>query len=123
MQGDVSSIPGNQSADHPLALLPALGVTLVALMFGAAASYAPPETGEMAVVFAPGTSEVAAYVAIIAAGGRIVSTSRFENIVIAYALDPGFQHRIGKLGGWFTLSATGLCSPTNPTIAKSSDPK
>lgn len=93
--------------------IPAIGVSLAALMFGVMGVYAPPKAGEMAVVFPPGTSEGAAYSAIVDAGGRIVSTSRFDNIIIAYALDEGFRDRIGQHGGWFTLAATGLCSPIN----------
>ena len=94
-------------------LLPAVGVSILAFLVSAFAFYAPPETGEMAVVFPPGTSETAAYGAIVDAGGRIVGTSRFNNVVVAYAPDEGFRHRIGNYGGWFTLAAEGLCSSIN----------
>lgn len=95
------------------ALLPALLVGVVVLVFGVAGTYAPPAEGEMAIVFAPGTSEASAYGAIVGAGGRIVGSSRFGNIVVAYASDTGFRDRIGAHGGLFTLAATGLCRPVD----------
>lgn len=92
------------------ALLPAAAVSLLALAGGAAAGYAPPITGEIAVIFPPWTDEAGAFGAVIAAGGRIVGPSRFGNIVVAEATDPGFGGRVRAAGAWLTLRATGLCS-------------
>jgi len=95
------------------ALVPAVLIALVALFTEAAVFYAPPEKGQMAVFFPPSTTESVAISAIASAGGSFVSSSRFANIVIAYAPDAGFRERIAKHGGWFTLAAEGLCSPSN----------
>lgn len=93
-------------------MLPALAIALFALAGGSVALYAAPPTGEMAVVFAFSTSEQAAYAAILKAGGRFVSGTRFDNIAVAYATDPDFAHRVQAYGGLFTLSARGLCAPS-----------
>lgn len=105
-----SSEDGAQRA-KATAYLPAAAIALVVLVFGSLAAYVPPDTGEMAVVFAPGTSQAAALAAITAAGGRWVSGSRFGNIVIAYAMDAGFKGRVARYGGLFTIAASGLCAP------------
>jgi hypothetical protein len=99
-----------------LSLLPALCLTLVAFAAGAIALYAPPATGEMAVVFAPGTDEASAYAAILAAGGLYVGPTQVPNIVVAYAADPDFSVRVQAQGGWFTLAASGLCTPLVPEL-------
>ena len=92
-------------------LVPALLIAVFALAIGATAAYAPPRTGEMAVVFAPGTAEQNVFAAILAARGRFVAPTRFDNIVVAYALDPGFAGRVQAFGGLITLAAHGLCTP------------
>lgn len=94
------------------ALVPALLIALVAIIVEAAVFFAPPVKGQMAVFFPPGTTEVVAITAIARAGGSFVGSSRFSNIIIAYAPDGGFRQRISKHGGWFTLAAEGLCSPS-----------
>lgn len=91
--------------------IPAAAIAIVVLVFGSLAAYVPPDTGEMAVVFAPGTDQASALAAITAAGGRWVSGSRFGNIVIAYAMDAGFKGRVARYGGLFTIAASGLCAP------------
>lgn len=100
-------------------LLPALGLSFCVLVFGVVAVYAPPARGEMAIVFPPGTSESYAYGAIVSSGGKIVGTSRFQNIVVAYAQDEGFRSRILDHGGWFALAAKGLCSSADQEFPKS----
>ncbi|WP_421762090.1 hypothetical protein [Devosia sp.] len=96
-------------------LWPAIAVALFGMGIAAYAFYAPPPRGEMAVVFAPGTSAKTAYLAILAAGGRFVAPTRLDNIAVAYAEDERFGDRIRSLGGLFTLAAHGLCEPANPT--------
>lgn len=92
-----------------LALLPAAAVALVALSIGVVDAYAPPATGEMAVVFPPWIGEVEAFELVAEAGGRLVGPSRFGNIVIAVAPDAGFASRVGQRGALFTAKATGIC--------------
>ena len=98
-------------------VLPALGIAAFALTIGLAASYAPPQTGEMAVVFAPGTTEKLAHAAILSAGGRFVAPTRLDNIAVAYAVQPDFAERVRALGGLFTLAARGLCTPSQSTTS------
>lgn len=98
-------------------VLPALGIAAFALAIGLAAFYAHPGTGEMAVVFAPGTTEKLAHSAILAAGGRFVSPTRLDNIAVAYAVQPDFVERVRALGGLFTLAARGLCTPSQSTTS------
>lgn len=94
------------------ALAPALLIAFVALVTEAIVFYAPPSTGQMAVFFPPNTSEITAFTAVSKAGGSFVGSSRFSNIIIVNAPDKGFRKRISNHGGWFTLAAEGLCSPS-----------
>lgn len=102
-----------KARENFLALAPALSIALVALVAQSAMFYAPPKKGQMAVFFSPNTSQIAAFNAVSSAGGSFVGSSRFSNIIIVYAPDTGFRERISKQGGWFTLAAQGLCSPSN----------
>jgi hypothetical protein len=101
------------AAEQPsrLALLPAALVAVFALSAGAVAGYAPPATGEMAVVFPPWVDEAQGLAGILAAGGKIVGPTRFGNIVVAYGPDAGFGARVRAAGAWLVLAGTGLCSP------------
>ena len=92
-------------------LLPALAIAGFALAAGSVAYMAPPATGEMAVVFLPGTGEKTVHAAILAAGGSFVAPTRLDNIAVAYAHDPDFAGRVSAFGGLFTLAARGLCTP------------
>ena len=96
-----------------LALAPALFVTGLTVAVGAASAYAPPASGEMAVVFPPWIDEVQAFELVAEAGGQIVGPSRFGNIVIAFAPDTGFAARVAEQGALFTLKATGICGPAS----------
>lgn len=87
-------------------------IAAFAFVAGAHAFYQAPETGETAVVFAPGTELSAALTAIATAGGKLVGATRISNIHVAYAVDPQFRDRIKQHGGWFTLAARGLCAPS-----------
>ncbi len=92
-------------------MIPALFIGGISLVIGGAAFYAPPSTGQMAVIFPFGTDQVTAYKIILADGGSFVSGSKFPNIVIAYATDAGFGQRVRASGALFTLAARGLCAP------------
>jgi len=94
-----------------LQMAPALGVAVVTAFFGLTVLHAPPETGEMGVVFAPWTSQGEAIATIVAAGGRIVDAGRLPNVLIAYATDAGFDERVRARGAWFVAAAEGLCAP------------
>lgn len=96
-----------------LALLPTVVVALMTFAAGAASAYAPPDSGQMAVVFPPWVGEVEAFGLVAQAGGLIVGPSRFGNIVIAFAPDPGFAARIARQGALFTTQATGICGPAS----------
>lgn len=94
-----------------LTLVPAVLVGAMALSAGAVSAYAPPERGEMAVVFAPWVGEAEAYAAILAAGGQFSGNSRFGNIPIAFASDVAFKTRVMQHGAILVIAATGLCGP------------
>lgn len=113
MQADrtETSKPASRTA---LALLPALAVSVLTLVAGTASAYAPPVSGEMAVVFPPWTSEIEAFELVARAGGLLVGPSRFGNIVIALAPDAGFAARVAQQGALFTTKATGICGPASP---------
>ena len=93
-------------------LLPAVAVAIFTVVIGFSALLSPPQAGEMGVVFATWVSQAEAMQAIVAAGGRIVDTSRLDNIVIAYGLDETFRDKVRDQGAWFTVAATGLCAGT-----------
>lgn len=94
-----------------LQLAPALFIAFATVAAGVVAYHAPPESGEMGVVFAPWTSEAEALGAVVAAGGRLVNSSRLPNVLIAYAFDDAFEARVRERGAWFTVAARGLCGP------------
>lgn len=94
---------------------PAIFIAMSALTMGAYAAYSPPERGQMAIVFAPGTSELATISAVSRAGGSFVSPTRFSNVIIVFASDKEFRRNISHYGGWFALAAAGLCSPLATT--------
>lgn len=101
-------------------LVPALLIAVFAALGGAVAYYLPPATGEMAVVFAPGTTPQAVFHAVLAAGGSYVNSTRLDNVVVVYASQSDFAARIRAEGGLFTLAARGLCGPASPTESASS---
>lgn len=104
----------NDNVTSPLAVFPALVLSAFVFVTAAAAAYAPPGRGEMAVVFPPGTTETSAYYAVLAAGGRFVGPTHLGNIVVAYAADTGFADRIRASGALFLLAAYGLCAANIP---------
>lgn len=91
-------------------MLPALAVAVFTAMVGLAAMHAPPQAGEMGVVFAPWMSQAEIMGAVVAAGGRIVDSSRLPNVIVVYGLDEAFPARVREHGAWFTVAAIGLCS-------------
>jgi hypothetical protein len=97
-----------------IGLLPALLVALLSLGSAAVAGYAPPQTGQMAIVFPPWIDQPHALAAIGSAGGSLVASTRFANIVVAYAPDAGFVSRAIAAGALFAMSAQGPCAPQAP---------
>ncbi|WP_374627862.1 hypothetical protein [Devosia sp.] len=109
-------MPDTTIPDEPvrlLALVPAALVALMAVAAGSASAYAPPDTGDMAVVFPPWVDAAGAYAAVLAAGGRFAGGSRFDNIPIANARDVGFKARVLSEGALFIVAATGVCGPVS----------
>ncbi len=89
-------------------------LTLVMLLAG---YHLPPDKGELGVVFPPWMDEAASMTAIVRAGGSIAAGTRFSNIVVAFAPDPGFSDRVREHGAWLTTAARGLCAPLEGTQA------
>lgn len=83
-------------------------MTFTALVIG---YHLPPKSGELGVVFPPWFDEPTAVAAIISAGGTLAGGTRFSNILIAVAPDPGFSDRVSEYGALLTTSARGLCAP------------
>lgn len=98
------------SASGLRALLPALVLAVAAGTIALGATMAPPAVGEMAVVFPLFTDELTAWALVTQAGGMLVAPTRLGNVVVAYAPDPQFQHRMRQLGAVFFVAARGLCS-------------
>lgn len=63
----------------------------------------------MAVVFPPLVDERTAWSLVAEAGGLVVQSTRFPNIVIAYAPDADFRQRVSDSGALLLLAAAGLC--------------
>ena len=98
---------------HPgVALLPSLLLGSAAVLVTLATLYAPPTRGEVAVVFPFGTRSDAAIALIGAAGGRLVTTTQLDNVVVAFATDPHFLDRVRALGALFGFAGQGLCTPS-----------
>ncbi len=106
-------MPDGEARSGWLQLAPALFIALATISAGVVAYHSPPPIGEMGVVFAPWTSEAEAVGAVIAAGGRLVNSSRLPNVLIAYAFDDAFEARVRARGAWFTVAARGLCAPAD----------
>ena len=106
-------MPDGEARGGWLQLAPALFIALATISAGLVAYHTPPESGEMGVVFAPWISEAEAVGAVIAAGGRLVNSSRLSNVLIAYAFDDAFEARVRQQGAWFTVAARGLCAPAD----------
>lgn len=77
---------------------------------------AAPIRGEVAVAFAPFTSEAAAWDIVRAAGGYLIAPTRLSNVVVVFAPDEEFQQRARALGAWMFFNATGLCAPRKDQI-------
>lgn len=92
-------------------LAPAMIFSAVSALLIAAFMLAPQSKGEMAVAFAPFTTQETAWAIVRAAGGYAVAPTRLSNVVVAYAGDADFQQRARSLGALFFLKATGLCAP------------
>lgn len=78
-----------------------------------AASYWPPQTGQVAVVFPFGTTTATAMALVVKAGGRFISSTQLDNVVVAYAADSQFAARVHDTGALFLLAGRGLCGPPN----------
>ncbi len=112
------------TADEPVGAfwswLPALAFAALAGAMSLSSVFATSDTGEMAVVFAPGVSELTAWSLLRQAGGLLVAPTALSNIVVAYAPDAGFKDRMRQLGGWFFIPAQGLCAALDPQVGPSS---
>lgn len=91
-----------------------LATTILISVIGLVVFYhLPPERGEVGVVFPPWTDQATAIAHIVAAGGLIVNSGRFPNVLVAYATDADFASRVMAEGAWFVGAAKGLCGPTS----------
>ncbi len=91
--------------------LPSLGLAAAAVLVALFTLYAPPSRGAVGVFFPFGTTSTTAIALIGAAGGRLVTTTQLDNVVVAYADDGRFLDRIRALGALFVFAGRGLCAP------------
>lgn len=95
-------------------VLPAAVFAMAASGLSFAAAFGTPPTGQMAIVFLPTTSELAAWTMVGLAGGQVVGPTAFANVVVAYAPDPEFKARMQARGALFFMPASGLCQSISP---------
>lgn len=91
-------------------VIPAMAFAAISSSLAFAATMAPPERGELAVVFPAFTDEMTAWSIVRAAGGQVVGPTHFSNIVVAYAPDNATRDHMREMGALFFLAAKGLCS-------------
>jgi len=99
------------------AFIPAIALAFMTVAAVASESIQPPGRGPVAVVFAPGVDETAAWERVVSSGGLIVAPTQLSNVVVAFAPDAGFEARARAQGALLFMKASGLCStaPTPPT--------
>jgi hypothetical protein len=84
--------------------LPALALLVMTVIgFGALATLPRQNEKELAVLFAPRVNIETAASLVASAGGVLVDSSRFPNLVIATSDAPGFTHALYKAGAWFVM--------------------
>ena len=92
---------------------PAVGLLAACLVGLAIMTTSPQNASNAYAIVTPPWSDVATTIAIIdSAGGNLVGTGGFSNIVVAQSGNPLFLDALHEAGAWLVLSATGadLCS-------------
>lgn len=102
---------GTSAANGFRPFIPAILFSIFSIAITVSSTFKAPETGQIAVMFSPGSTNIRVLSKIISADGLIVGPTRFGNIFVAYAQDKNFAERIKKLGAVAVFSATGLCAP------------
>jgi hypothetical protein len=84
--------------------LPALALLVVTVSgFGALSTLPTRNEQELAVLFPPRIDIETAASLVASAGGELVDSTRFPNIVIATSDMPGFTHALYKVGAWLVM--------------------
>jgi hypothetical protein len=84
--------------------IPALALlVLTVLGFGVLSTLPGRGQHQLAVLFPPRVGTVRAATLVAVAGGELVDSSRFANLVIATSLTPGFARALYKAGAWLVM--------------------
>jgi hypothetical protein len=99
-------VPAAIAADRPRLrhFLPALALLVVSVSgFGLLSVLPQKNERQLAVLFPPRISIEMAASLVASAGGELVDSSRFPNLVIATSDTPGFAHALYKVGAWLVM--------------------
>ncbi len=97
-------------------LLPALGFSIFAALFGLAGYMHPPQSGEMAVVFPPWENPNAAISKIVGSGTKFVSPAKLPNVFVVQIENEVTKRALYDGGALWLLAAKGLCGPQTAQI-------
>ena len=99
-------VPTATAADRPRLrhFLPALALLVVSVSgFGLLSVLPQRNERQLAVLFPPRISIEMAASLVASAGGELVDSSRFPNLVIATSDTPGFAHALYNVGAWLVM--------------------
>jgi hypothetical protein len=99
-------VPAAIAADRPRFrhFLPALVLLFVSVGgFGLLSALPRKNERQLAVLFPPRVTIETAASLVASAGGDLVDSSRFSNLVIATSDRPGFAHALYKVGAWLVM--------------------
>ncbi len=99
-------------------MLPAVMITFFSSVIAVGASFAAPSTGKIGIMFSPGVSGEEAIRRTMRAGGSFVAPGAYENILVAWSQDTGFQQRIRQEGAWIVFDTRALGGCLFPNSAK-----
>ena len=99
-------VPAAIAADKPRFrhFLPALALLVVSVSgFGLLSVLPRKNERQLAVLFPPRITIETAASLVASAGGELVDSSRFPNLVIASSDTPGFADALYKVGAWLVM--------------------
>lgn len=90
---------------------PPVGLAVAGLLAVTAMTFAPPDKGPVAALFAPSLSRTEVMSRVAAADAALIRHGLFDGIVVAAADDPGLAQRLRNAGAWIVVDplAIGAC--------------
>lgn len=96
------------------ALLPVLALLVFSVVGTAAAALAPRTSyGSFAVISPPWYTAAQTVALVSAAGGTLVRSSDWSNVIISDSSDPQFVSELYRAGAWLVLDPNGIQSCLN----------